>query len=120
MAPAIRREHDLKLTQVKGDKVGSRQDWSQRCPAGASSTKTCPFPKARAVDHGDKKVKVTTRIYLVDSDGQSKNKEVQWKPALFNKRSTYLFKYDATDASGNHAEQVVFALILDGNKCLFG
>jgi len=113
MAPAIRREHDLKLTQVKGDKVGSRQDWSQRCPAGASSTKTCPFPKARAVDHGDKKVKVTTRIYLVDSDGQSKNKEVQWKPALFNKRSTYLFKYDATDASGNHAEQVVFALILD-------
>ena len=32
MAPAIRREHDLKLTQVKGDKVGSRQDWSQRTP----------------------------------------------------------------------------------------
>jgi hypothetical protein len=28
-------------------------------------------------------------------------------------RATYLFKYDATDVAGNHAEQVVFALIVD-------
>jgi len=113
MAPAIIREHDLKLRQTTGKKVSSQQDWSQRCPAGSSNKKTCPFPQATAVDHGDKNVKVTRRIFLVDKDGQSKNKEVQWTPDNFNKRSTYLFKYDATDDSGNHAEQVVFALILD-------
>merc|ERR1740138_1501119 len=31
----------------------------------------------------------------------------------FDKRSTYLFKYDAADLSGNRADQLVFALILD-------
>merc|ERR1711871_154048 len=31
----------------------------------------------------------------------------------FSRRSTYLFKYDVTDAAGNHAEQVVFSLILN-------
>merc|ERR1711966_49197 len=34
----------------------------------------------------------------------------------FDVRSTYLFKYDAKDSAGNHAEQVVFALILDDTE----
>merc|ERR1719181_962197 len=38
---------------------------------------------------------------------------------MFQKRSTYLFKYDAEDAAGNHAEQVVFALILDDTQAPF-
>jgi hypothetical protein len=37
----------------------------------------------------------------------------------FDYRSTYLFKYDASDSKGNHAEQVVFALILDDTEAPF-
>jgi hypothetical protein len=74
----------------------------------------CPFPVARAYDHQDKQVSVKTRVFLVDKDGKMVNRQVQ--KVDFSKRSTYLFKYDASDAAGNHAEQVVFALILDDTK----
>jgi len=111
LAPGIAREHDLSKVNPNGKKVGSQQDWTQRCPAGSSNKKNCPFPKARAVDHQDANVKVVTRIFLVDADGKTSNTEVP--KVNFAKRSTYLFKYDATDSAGNHAEQVVFALILD-------
>jgi hypothetical protein len=40
-------------------------------------------------------------------------------PVNFDYRSTYLFKYDASDSKGNHAEQVVFALILDDTEAPF-
>jgi hypothetical protein len=112
LAPGIAREHDKGLKQADGTKVTSQQDWSQRCPASSKTdTTNCPFPKATAKDHQDKNVKVSTRKFLVDLDGKTINKEVT--KVDFTKRSTYLFKYDATDSAGNHAQQIVFALILD-------
>jgi hypothetical protein len=112
LAPGIQREHDLGLKQADGSKVGSQQDWSQRCPASkTTSTANCPFPKATAKDHQDQFVAVKTRKFLVDLNGKTVNKRVS--KVDFTKRSTYLFKYDATDKAGNHAEQIVFALILD-------
>jgi hypothetical protein len=108
----IVRPHDLKLKQPNGRSVLSRQDWTEKCPAGKSNYKNCPFPKANAYDHNDRKIAVKTRVFLVDADGKTVNKQV--KKVDFSKRSTYLFKYDASDKAGNHAEQVVFALILDG------
>jgi len=105
----VYRKHDLH----KG--VKSRQDWTEKCAAGSgTTTKTCPFPVAKAYDHQDKSVKVSTRVFLVDADGKTVNRRV--KKVNFAKRSTYLFKYDASDLAGNHAEQVVFALILDDSK----
>jgi hypothetical protein len=93
----------------------SRQDWTEKCPAGESTdSSTCPFPVAKAYDHQDKEVTVKTRVYLVDLEGRTVNTKVA--KVDFSKRSTYLFKYDASDLAGNHAEQVVFALILDDTK----
>merc|ERR1719460_1561435 len=106
LAKSVYRKHD-----IHGDAVKSRQDWSEKCPAGSSNKKTCPFPKASAYDHQDKAVSVTTRIFLIDSENKAQTTQV--KSVDFSKRSTYLFKYDASDAAGNHAEQVVFALILN-------
>jgi hypothetical protein len=107
----IVRPHDLKYKQPNGRKVLSRQDWTEKCPAGKSNSKTCPFPRANAWDHNDRAIQVQTRVFLVDKDGKTVNKRV--KKVDFSKRSTYLFKYDAKDRAGNRAEQVVFALILD-------
>lgn len=106
--------------------IGSRQDWSQTCPAGSATTQNCPFPVAKAYDHNDEAVTVYTNCYLIDLDGQDtygqESLPAKIDPAdilentksdLYGKRATYLFKYDATDKAGNRAEQVVFALILD-------
>jgi hypothetical protein len=106
LATPIYREHDL-----YGKAVKSRQDWSEKCPAGSSTKDSCPFPKATAYDHQDKVVPVKSRIFLIDSENKPQMTEVQ--DVDFAKRSTYLFKYDASDAAGNHAEQIVFALILN-------
>jgi hypothetical protein len=132
LATPIVRPHD----QHAG--VVSRQDWTEKCtadkfcPSGQDcgvgmpgvwqyTTKTtCPFPDAQGYDHQDKEVEVTTRIFEVDRDGSAVNNAVAvWDDVRFNTRSTYLFKYDATDAAGNHAEQVVFALILDDTQAPF-
>ena len=110
---AITKMGQASLTQHKdASKQPHSQDFTERCPAGASTDNTnCPFPAAKAYDHHDKEVQVKTRVYLVDADGKTANRRVG--SVDFTKRSTYLFKYDATDAAGNKASQVVFALILD-------
>jgi hypothetical protein len=108
----ITSSHDLGITQPTGEQVMSRQDWTERCPASVdTNVANCPTPQARAYDHKDKEVVVTTRIFLVDLDNKEVNQEVD--DVEYKDRSTYLFKYDASDSAGNHAEQVVFALILD-------
>jgi len=113
LAKPIVRQHDQKLTQPDGSKVMSRQDYTERCQAGKDTSVTCPSPEAKAYDHKDKAVKVVTRLFLVDEQGVGMNKEIKDLTVDYSKRSTYLFKYDAKDAAGNHAEQVVFGLILD-------
>merc|ERR1719183_3468056 len=45
------------------------------------------------------------------NNGKSQLRQV--KKVSFAKRATYLFKFDATDSANNHAEQIVFGLILD-------
>jgi hypothetical protein len=115
---SIYRTHDQGKVQpinaagsaYSGVAVKSRQDWTERCPAKTTPA-ACPFPSAKAYDHQDSEVVVTTRVFLVDNDSTPINTQVT--NVDFDKRSTYLFKYDANDAAGNHAEQVVFALILD-------
>jgi hypothetical protein len=112
LASSVVRSHDLGYQQTNGAAVMSRQDWSEKCPAGATTNPTnCPFPSAKAWDHTDQDVDVTTRVKLVDEDGASMDVDVN--QVNFLKRSTYLFRYDAHDTSGNRAEQVIFALILD-------
>ena len=72
LATPIFRSHDLALSQPDGTAVVSRQDWSERCPAGKGTTLAqCPFPVAKAFDHHDKVIKVKTRVFLVDVDGNT-------------------------------------------------
>ena len=107
--------------------IGSRQDWTEQCPADTATPANCPFPVARAYDHNDETVAVHTNVYLIDFDGKDtfegnqlpakvKSSDVFGLAALKNQRATYLFKYDAVDTAGNRAEQVVFALILNDLK----
>jgi len=117
---SIKREHDLGYTQNDGSKVDSRQDWTEKCAAnlGGVSKTECPFPVANAYDHHDgSSVAVKCRLFLVDDSNRTittpEEKTCDRSSVDFARRSTYLFKYDASDKAGNHAEQVVFALILN-------
>jgi hypothetical protein len=133
----IARQHDLKYTNNNGDAVQSRQDWTEKCRATtaagennalfgesrdaialqAGGSAACKFPEARGYDHQDESVDVKTRVFLVDKEGVAVNEDVKDETHVdFTYRATYLFKYDATDSAGNHAEQVVFALILDDTE----
>lgn len=105
-------------TRTKRVAVKSRQDWTEKCEAGADTRATCPFPKAQAFDYVDRKLAVTTRIFMVDEQGKVliEPKPINENEISFKKRATYLFKYDASDMAGNHAEQVVFALIVDDKE----
>jgi len=114
---------------------------TEDCSTGgwvATDHTNCPFPKAQGWDHQDQEVCVTTRIFRMDVDGTPEATAVHGTKSFdtstdtcgnaaeatasaysgfdFSKRSTYLFKYDASDSAGNHAEQVVFALILDDTQ----
>jgi hypothetical protein len=113
--------------EVTGSKaVASRQDWTEQCDAYSATADNCPFPEARAYDHNDETVSVDTNVYLIDYDGEATAPSGDALPLAIQasdvfgtykgKRATYLFKYDATDAAGNRAEQVVFALILNDLK----
>jgi hypothetical protein len=105
-------DHDLGYKQPDGSNVGSRMDWTQRCRAGAASSEsTCPLPHTDATDHEGNPLSVKKRIFLINQNGVMKNYQVS--KVDYAKRGTYLIKFDATDESGNHAEQVVFALVLD-------
>jgi len=138
LADSIIRDHDQGLVQNNGEKVMSRQDWTEKCAARRAcatgktctsetsadwvytSATNCPFPVAKGYDHQDKQVDVVTRVFLVDEEGTPKLEKLNSQSDVnWNKRSTYLFKYDAKDAAGNHAEQVVFALILNDDEAPF-
>jgi hypothetical protein len=110
---SVTGSHDLGYKQPNGEAVGSRQDWTERCPAGTTTTAlNCPIPEAMAFDHHDGSLPVMSRVFLVDSDNNGAA-ATQVSAVEYDKRATYLLKFDASDAAGNHAEQVVFALILD-------
>jgi hypothetical protein len=100
--------------------VLSRQDWTQRCPAKTSTEVTCPQPKASAYDHNNGVLDVTKRIYRINVDAVDQAAQGGTDEASnlvttisYADRASYLIKFDAMDHSGNHAEQIVFALILD-------
>jgi hypothetical protein len=72
----------------------------------------------RAFDAGDKDITVRARYFLVDKEGRAQSvkrtfSEKYLKTTGYKSRSTWLIKYDARDDAGNHAEQVVFALVFD-------
>jgi len=93
--------------------VSGRQDWAIHCEAGREES-DCPLPTASAWDKQDGSLTVLKRVYLMDSEnGEAGYTYPSEHEIMWNKRSTYLIKYDATDKSGNRAEQLIVALVLD-------
>jgi hypothetical protein len=81
----------------------------------------CKLPHARAYDHHDGVVAVHTSLYLTNKDGNPMVQEkcnncgddkartfIDW-----HARSEYLLKFNAADDSGNKAETVIFALVIN-------
>jgi hypothetical protein len=115
-------------------------DAADNCENGgwvSTSVQNCPMPEAVAYDFNDgDHIVVTTRIFLIDVDGTAVDQAScatfggEWQTntggssckasgITYDKKSTWLSKYDAKDAEGNYAEQVVFALMLDDTEAPF-
>jgi hypothetical protein len=111
--PAVSKINPFPYTHLgKVNKKGEKkEDYAQHCAAGSSTRESCPLPKARAFDHKDHRLNIQRTVYLVNQDGKSYSKLIG-NPD-YSKRSTVLIKYDSMDRSGNNAEQIVFALVLD-------
>jgi hypothetical protein len=110
-----------------------------RCEVKKSNAQNCAKPQAAAYDHHggmlpkcedtSSSACLKERLFLINYDNSDElcdangancaslplecNSASLCKGVSFNTTSTYLYKYDATDASGNHAEQIVFGLIID-------
>ena len=84
-----------------------------RCIAGTeTSAANCPVPTAEAFDHTDGVLPVVTTIHRIDLNGVHQTDSLV--PSIdYTQRATYLIFFDAQDSAGNHAEQVVFSIILD-------
>lgn len=98
-------------------------DWTERCPASADTSEAnCPFPEARAFDHNNQRIDVTTTVERVTSaSGVAETVPCTPQPGsapcrynvLWGTPAIYLFKYQAQDSVGNTAEHIVFELVLD-------
>jgi hypothetical protein len=116
----------------------SRMDFVEKCEADTGATypaKDCLLPKAKVYDYLDTEkannnIDITSTYCQVDDDKEAVNcikqplgsassladlKRQHNRPgdAAGEKRGSYLFTYDAKDAAGNHAQQVVFVLIVN-------
>jgi hypothetical protein len=116
----ILTSHLLCRSREGVNKAGNRfsEKFSKTCVAGISSLATCHLPEAKAYDHQDGRLGVKEELFLINDDGSpplvtSSAPGLQRSLINWSKRSEYVIKYDAADSSGNQAEQVLFALILD-------
>jgi hypothetical protein len=109
-----RSEHALSHAAVNTQKV-------HVCAANTASAATdCALPTAKAYDHHDGALKVVQEIELVRSAPKDQNKAtcaysapVKSASIDYSLRSEYIIRYNAKDASGNAADEVVFAVILE-------
>jgi hypothetical protein len=108
---------------------------ADKTTGSAAAAANCKFPVAKAYDHLDGEItsSLVVERKLVDDDhvttttgtvltaaqctGDCDNLSQMTNPVsnvpAIEKRSTYLFTYDVSDAASNAAEQVVFALIIN-------
>jgi len=108
--------HETFCRDAKGSKNGKQyvSKYSRTCEAGAADAAACSLPNAHAWDHRDGNLKVTKVIKLLNNDGVAVSPQLQLKKAVdYSIRSEWAIEYDATDNSGNKAEQLIFTLILD-------
>jgi len=82
------------------------------CPVYSSLT-DCPDPVCSAHDHHDGAFECEKKVENVNNDNDTSNLlTTVGNTADRDVRSEWLYSYDATDASGNKAETVTFALTM--------
>jgi hypothetical protein len=96
-----------------GGTHGFTENFSKTCHAMTSTPVTCPMPTARAYDHHDGELTVIQKLYRVNNNGIKGSTTQTFSEIDYNLRSEWLLTFDAEDRSGNKAQQVVFAMILD-------
>jgi hypothetical protein len=93
--------------------------WVHHCAAKSSSaSEDCALPTAKAYDHHDSNIVVNSVVCLINdapANGAKGGMKMSCDKTVVNYalRSEYIVKYDAQDDSGNKADQVIFAIILD-------
>jgi len=103
-----------------------QKDFSMKCAAGPNANATtCPPPTVTAMSHDGQSIAPVRKIYLVDTDGDTVGNThpagysantgpwTEMSEISYEKRATYVIKYDADDEAGNAAEQITFVLVLD-------
>jgi hypothetical protein len=96
-----------------GGTHGFTENFSKTCHAMTDTPTSCPMPTARAYDHHDGELTVVQKLYRVNNDGIKGSTTQTFSVINYNLRSEWLLTFDAEDRSGNKAQQVVFAMILD-------
>lgn len=85
------------------------------CPAGMrTNAQNCKIPVARAFDHHEGRLDVTESIHLVNLDG--KIMDGIRTQIDFTKRSEYMLDFKSRDSSGNSADPVNYALLLNDHE----
>jgi hypothetical protein len=93
--------------------LGSAHAHKAHSCAVYSSMKDCPDPVCSAHDHHDGAFDCEKKVENVNNDNDTTNLlTTVGNTADRNVRSEWLYSYDATDASGNKAETVTFALTM--------
>jgi hypothetical protein len=86
---------------------------ARSCPVFDTVT-ACPDPVCGAHDHHDGSLACTTEVKMINDDGATSGTSITaaYTTADRNVRSEWLYKYDASDKSGNAAETVTFELTI--------
>lgn len=108
-------DHQSDLQKLWNDNYQANQDHVFNCAYDAPAD--CHMPVASAKDHHDSSVAIAMSVEVVDNIAKSTKigsdagiSEVQCNKDYVHK--TQIFKYDATDYSGNKAEQVTVAFFI--------
>ena len=92
------------------------ETYAKRCEVMVDNENTCPEPKASAFDHHEGNLDVlktlTLEVVLPARAHQPIRANVIAKSVDYETRGEYMFFWDAVDSSGNQAERVHFAMIM--------
>ena len=96
------------------------ETFAKRCNVLTATAATCPEPKAHVFDHHegnvDDKLQVQRKVFVESLPHQTPTKANRIVQSInYDLRCEYLLAFDATDSSGNKAETVQFAMIMQDN-----
>jgi hypothetical protein len=92
------------------------ETYAKRCEVLVSTSTSCPEPSASAFDHHEGSLDTQKSLKLeVELPARAPSPiraELTTTSVDYSVRGEYMFFWDAEDGSGNHAERVHFAMIM--------